>query len=222
MDQQVHEGQATYNPFTLALYDLFVLGLSCRFVWGCRKKHLVEMFRRDMGARHLDVGVGTGYLPAHGAGPDTTGITLFDANQHSLHASSQRLKHLNPTTVQGNALEPLPFADDAFDSASANFLLHCVPGTLPEKGVLLRELGRVVRPGGTVFGATILASGVPVTGRARRLMGFYNSKGVFHNSGDTLADLEASLGGAFKEHTVTVHGCVAVFEATAGQSEPRL
>ncbi|SEO79859.1 class I SAM-dependent methyltransferase [Actinacidiphila rubida] len=222
MDQQVHEGQATYNPFTLALYDLFVLGLSCRYVWGCRKSHLVGMFRRGMGGRHLDVGVGTGYLPARGAGPDTTHVTLFDANRHSLHASSQRLKHLQPTTVEGNALEPLPFADAAFDSASANFLFHCMPGTLAEKGVLLQELGRVVRPGGTVFGATILASGVTVTGRARRLMGLYNSKGVFHNSADTLEDLEAGLGGAFKEHTVTVHGCVALFEATVGTAEPEL
>ncbi|MBY8881451.1 class I SAM-dependent methyltransferase [Actinacidiphila acidipaludis] len=222
MDQQVHEGQSRYNPFTLALYDLIVLGLSCRLVWGCPKKHLIRMFRRGMGARHLDVGVGTGYLPLHGAGATTRHITLFDANQHSLHASSQRLKALDPDTVQGNALEPLPFADDTFDSASANFLLHCMPGSVADKGALFEELQRVVRPGGTVFGSTILAEGVPVSGRARRLMAFYNGKGVFHNTADSLADLDERLAGAFKDHTLTVHGCVALFEATVKAPEPAL
>jgi ubiquinone/menaquinone biosynthesis C-methylase UbiE len=222
MDQQAHEGHAGYNPLTLAVYDLLVLHLSCRLVWGCPRKHLVRMFRRGMAGRHLDVGVGTGHLLRHGAGPATAAITLFDANRHSLHAGSRRISGLRPTAVQGDALEPLPFADDAFDSASANFLLHCMPGTLAEKGVLLDELQRVVRPGGTVFGATILASGVPVSGRARRLMGFYNAKGVFHNAGDRLDDLDARLAAAFKEYTVTVRGCVALFEATVKAPEPRL
>jgi hypothetical protein len=71
-----------------------------------------------------------------------------------------------------------------------------------------------VRPGGTVFGSTILAEGIPLNRSAQRLMGLYNRKGIFHNATDSLAELNRELEAAFTDYRLTVVGCVALFEAT--------
>jgi hypothetical protein len=55
-------GAAVYTPFTLKLYDWWVLGISNRFAWQCpTNTALLPFFRKHAGRRHLDVGVGTGF-----------------------------------------------------------------------------------------------------------------------------------------------------------------
>jgi hypothetical protein len=73
-----------------------------------------------------------------------------------------------------------------------------------------------VKPGGVVFGSTILAEGVAVNGLARFLMGRYNATGIFHNAHDSLDGLRAELGNRFSDYELTTQGCVALFHATVG------
>ena len=49
---EVEAGQRVYTPFTLRVYDLFVLGFSNRFVWRCRSSKMLERYESHVGERH--------------------------------------------------------------------------------------------------------------------------------------------------------------------------
>nr|WP_083472648.1 class I SAM-dependent methyltransferase [Kibdelosporangium phytohabitans] len=178
--------------------------------WRCPVAEVQSLYDASVGARHLEMGVGTGYLPAHAQFPvPDPRITLVDLNPAPLAYTARRLSQYATTLVRANVLEPLP-VQGPFDSAAMNFLLHCVPGSIEDKGVILRNAAAVVKPGGIVFGSTILSSDVPVTPQARLLMKVFNARGIFHNDRDTLAGLRTVLSG-FDRHKLVVRGCVALF-----------
>ena len=103
---EVEAGQRVYTPFMLRVYDLFVLGFSNRFVWRCRSSKLLERYESHVGARHLDVGVGTGWFLDHCRWPvENPQITLLDLNENSLSAASDRIRRYAPATVQVNVLD---------------------------------------------------------------------------------------------------------------------
>jgi SAM-dependent methyltransferase len=97
-------------------------------------------------ARVLDLGVGTGReLPALlDAGHTVTGV---DASEEMLARCARRSRPV--PLVRADFWEALPFDDGAFDAAVAlhGTLAH-PPGT-DAIARLAREVGRVVRPGGT-------------------------------------------------------------------------
>jgi SAM-dependent methyltransferase len=207
----VRRGAAVYSPFWLAAYDILVLGLVCPAVWRCPRRDLVDLYRNNIRHDHLDVGVGTGSLIAAAAPDPDAAITLVDLNQNSLDKAAARLSAFRPATVTANALEPLPFEPGTFDSAAANFLLHCVPGAIADKGIILKHLAATLRPGGRLFGSTVLAQGVPVSPMGRRLMARNNRKGFFHNAKDSLDDLDAVLADITPHYTLNTRGCIALF-----------
>ena len=91
-------------------------------------------------------------------------------------------------------------------------------GAITAKAALFDQAARVLKPGGVLAGATILASGPGVQPNrlARTLMRVYNGQAnTFHNAGDTQADLEAALSARFDRVDVRVHGCVAVWRGAA-------
>nr|BFE31458.1 hypothetical protein GCM10010200_037090 [Actinomadura rugatobispora] len=71
-----------------------------------------------------------------------------------------------------------------------------------------------MRPGGRLFGSTVLSRGVHLPLHTRLLLRRLNSDGRFNNTADSLDDLHAQLRSRFSDYTVTVHGCTALFEAT--------
>jgi ubiquinone/menaquinone biosynthesis C-methylase UbiE len=218
--KEVLEGQAIYNRSVLRIYDLWVLNFSCRLIWRCPKSLMLANYDRNVGRRHLDIGVGTGYFLNRCRFPDgETELTLLDLNPVVLAANAAPLARYRPVQVHADALAPLPLPSGAYDSVGLNFLLHCLPGPWERKSAVFVNAARVLKPGGRVFGSTILASGVPVSGPARKLMEVYNSKGVFHNADDDLAGLQAALDEHFVDVQVTVRGCVALFEASARSDE---
>ncbi|MBM9618813.1 class I SAM-dependent methyltransferase [Streptomyces zhihengii] len=210
---QVRAGQAIYRPWTLPLYDLVAFRINCRFLFRVPVPEVVAMFDRNVSDEHLDVGVGTGYFLDTCRTAPRQSITLADLNEHSLRHAARRLARFDVTTVRANALEPLPLPERSFGSASLNFLLHCVPGTIREKAVVLDNVAACVRPGGRIFGATVLGKGVPVGPAARAVVPLWNWRGVMHNAEDSLDDLRAELSARFPDHRLTVHGCTALFEA---------
>jgi SAM-dependent methyltransferase len=135
-------------------------------------------------------------------------------NPTVLRVSAARLSRYRPTSMQADALQPLPLPAGRFDSVGMNFLLHCPPGDWPAKASVFAHAATALQPGGRVFGSTILGLGVAANSLASTLMRMYNCKGTFHNRDDDLAGLEQQLATHFAQHRVAVRGTVALFEAS--------
>ncbi|GLS30824.1 Ubiquinone/menaquinone biosynthesis C-methylase UbiE [Mesorhizobium albiziae] len=212
---KIEAGHAIYSPMVLRTYDWVVLGFSNHLLWRCPTQELRRLYDRNVSARHLDVGVGTGYFLEKAKWPvPNPAITLLDPNPDCLAVAGKRIRMHAPRTVQANILAPLPPLEPV-ESAGLCYLFHCLPGTIPEKAVAFDHLRPLLAPGARVFGATILQGSVPRSRPARALMNLYNRKGIFSNAADTVEDLETALGERFSNVKVELRGAVALFEATA-------
>jgi len=212
---EVESGQAVYTPLVLALYDVFVLRLSCRIAWQCPRAQMLDLYNRHVGPRHLDVGVGTGYFLDSCEWPTAEPeLTLLDVNRHSLDAAAKRTRRYHPRVVQASALDPLDLGGSQFDSIAMNFLFHCLPGSAEQKAATVAANVRpYLAPGGVVFGSTILGLGVRHNLLGRTLMRAYNKKGIFSNLEDDAAGLERGLATALPSVRIDVQGTVALFSA---------
>jgi ubiquinone/menaquinone biosynthesis C-methylase UbiE len=94
--------------------------------------------------RAVDVGTGTGAL-AFALAPIVRAVVGVDSAPELLAAARKRAP-ANVTLVEGDAAQ-LPFERGEFDLAATLRLLHHVPR--PE--LVVAELTRVTRPGGTIF-----------------------------------------------------------------------
>ncbi|MGE0067897.1 MAG: class I SAM-dependent methyltransferase [Solirubrobacterales bacterium] len=112
------------------------------------RERLREVLAPAPGERLLEIGVGTGYYSldlAEWVGPDGT-LELFDLQQefldHVLRGAGERgLANLVPT--QGDATA-LPYEDASVDAV----VLTAVLGEIPDSAAALREIRRVLKPGG--------------------------------------------------------------------------
>ncbi len=207
-----HAGQAIYTPLTLKLYDQAVLGLSCRWLWKCPSSALLANYQQHITSNHLDVGVGTGYFLDKVLFPSAQPrIVLMDLNPNSLSACADRIQRFQPQTQRCNVLEPQSFNGERFDSLAMNLLLHCLPGSMPEKAKALDNLLPLMNPGARVFGATLLQGGVERSMMAKGLMKLYNIKGVFSNQDDSLDGLKLELERRLDNVSVQPFGCMGLF-----------
>ncbi|WP_020393141.1 class I SAM-dependent methyltransferase [Kribbella catacumbae] len=210
-----YAGQAVYKTSFLRIYDLFVVGFSNRVIYRCPSRRFVELYNSYAGRRHLDLGPGTGYFLLHcdwSDGPPD--LTLADLNPDVLRYSAHQLRKYQAEVVQTDILQPLPFPDGSFDSIGINFLLHCMPGPMREKGKVFTEAARVLRSGGSLFGSTVIQEGGDHWWLARRMMRIYNRTGILSTTEDSLTDLKKCLADGFgDDYTVEVRGSVAVFTA---------
>ncbi|MFL5755176.1 MAG: class I SAM-dependent methyltransferase, partial [Chloroflexota bacterium] len=161
-DDPGYRGQSDYTPLLLALYDPVVLGPIARFVWRCSTGRLRQRYRRQIRARHLDVGPGTGYFLARSGLPDGSPVTLLDPNRNVLDHASRRLRHLDVSTVEADVCKPLPI-NGPFDSAALHLVIHCLPGPSARKAAAVANVARVIAPDGILFGATVLGESGPHT-----------------------------------------------------------
>jgi ubiquinone/menaquinone biosynthesis C-methylase UbiE len=114
------------------------------------RERLREALDPRPGERLLEVGPGTGYytLPVAGwIGPDGT-LDILDVQQEMLdhtlgRAAEEGVGNVAPTRGDATAM---PYPDDSFDGA----FLVTVLGEVPDQEAALRELRRVVRPGGRI------------------------------------------------------------------------
>lgn len=215
-DEQVLAGQAVYTKRTLKAYDFVVLGVSNRFLWKCPTHRLMAHYHQHLSARHLDVGVGSGYFLDHCRFPTSTpNVALMDLNQHTLDYTAERIKRYQPKTYCRNVLEPIKLDGEKFDSIATNYLLHCVPGDIKSKAVIFDHLKTLMNPNAVLFGATLLQGDLPRNWFAQRLMNVYNKKGIFSNQADDLDSLHNELSRRFKDVSVEVVGCAALFSGRA-------
>jgi hypothetical protein len=213
---EVEAGHRVYSPLVLAGFDVFVIRFSNRFAWRCPWPLQLAAYDRHVGARHLDVGVGTGFYLDRCRWPvELPEITLVDLNPNSLRAAARRIRRFEPRTLQANVLEPFELGDAPYASIGLNFLLHCLPGPIEAKtSAVLHTLRPHLAPGGVLFGSTILGRGVRHNALGRRLQAVYNRRGIFSNLDDDREGLERALG-AMADVEVQVVGAVALFSARA-------
>lgn len=210
--EQVEAGQAVYTRRMLRLYDFIVLGLSNHLLWKCPTRRLKAHYNKHVTANHLDVGVGSGYFLDRCRFPlDAPRIALMDLNPNVLEFASKRIARYKPKTYRRNVLEPIPFDAEKFDSVGVNYLLHCLPGSMALKSAVFDHLKSLMNSNALLFGSTLLQRGVPRSWSAKRLMDVYNKKGIFSNQDDGLDDLKWTLRQRFREVSVEVVGCAALF-----------
>lgn len=217
--QEIDAGQAVYTKTTLSAYDIIVHGITNHFIWKCPTAKIVAHYDRHISANHLDVGVGTGYFLDRCRFPSATPrVALMDLNENTLEHASRRIARYHPETFRQNILEPIQIPITPFNSVGINYLLHCIPGSISEKAAALDYLKTLMNPGATLFGSTVLSGGVKRNWAAKRLMALYNRQGIFANTADDLAGLEAALRARFDNVSVEVEGCVALFSGRTGQA----
>jgi ubiquinone/menaquinone biosynthesis C-methylase UbiE len=194
------------------LYDLSVLGFSNTFVWRCPTHLILRLYDLHVSARHLEVGVGTGYFLDHCAFPVAKpALTLLDVNPNSLAMAAHRLRRYQPATMLADVASATQPATAPFASIGMNYLLHCLAGTIADKGAVFAHLARWLAPNGVIFGTTILGQGVQHSLLARRLLRVYNRRGIFGNATDSLEGLSNLLRAHCQSASVRVVGSVAFF-----------
>ena len=214
MSEEVRAGQAVFTPLTLMYYDYWVHGFGNHVLWRCPTREILAHYDRNISGNHLDVGVGTGYFLDRCRFPtDSPRIYLMDLNPNPLEVAARRIQRYRPKSLRRNVLAPISFDGEPFESIGLSYLFHCLPGTIPTKAVVFDHLRPLLRPGGVMFGATILSGGVERWPLARLRMEMLNAKHTFSNSGDTLADLRRALEERFHSVSLRAVGCVALFSA---------
>jgi ubiquinone/menaquinone biosynthesis C-methylase UbiE len=112
------------------------------------RDRLREVLGPQPGERLLEIGPGTGYYTLEMSvwvGAEGT-IELFDIQQEMLDHTMQRAAERglgNLTATRGDAVS-LPYEDDSFDAV----VLVTTLGEIPDGDAALREISRVLRPGG--------------------------------------------------------------------------
>lgn len=137
----------------------------------------------------------------------------MDMNQAALAYAARRVLRYHPECHVRSVLAPISLDAPGFDSIGVNYLLHCLPGAMSEKAVVFDHLRPLMRPGAVLFGATLVQGDAPRNLPARRLMAFYNRKGIFSNRADTLDALTLELSRRFADVQVEPVGCAALFAA---------
>jgi ubiquinone/menaquinone biosynthesis C-methylase UbiE len=129
---------------------------------------LREALEPQPGERMLEVGPGTGYytLPVAGwLGPQGS-LHIFDVQQEMLDHTMRAARELSLVNLeprQGDARD-LPYEAESFDAA----YLVTVLGEIPDQDAALRELRRVLRPGGRLVVGELAADPHMVGERALR------------------------------------------------------
>jgi ubiquinone/menaquinone biosynthesis C-methylase UbiE len=112
------------------------------------RDRLRQILEPESGERVLEIGPGTGYYTldlAEWVGPDGT-VEIFDIQQEMLDHTMERarergISNLHPTLGDARSL---PYDDDSFDAVA----LTTVLGEIPDQDAALREINRVLKPGG--------------------------------------------------------------------------
>ena len=140
--------------------------------------------------RTLEIGSGTGINLGH-YGPEVSELVMSEPDRHMVALLRRKAEGSSrPVEVVEAPAERLPFEDASFDTVTLVYVL-C---TVPDPGAALREIARVLKPGGRLLFVEHVRA--PDPGLARwqdRLHGpwFVFANGC-HCNRDTVAAMEGS------------------------------
>jgi demethylmenaquinone methyltransferase / 2-methoxy-6-polyprenyl-1,4-benzoquinol methylase len=133
------------------------------------RRFLVSRLEAGPDARVLDVATGTGAVALEVVRQHGCAVVGIDRSPEMLAVARRRVAAGGLKTrieLHEGRAEALPFPDESFDALTVTYLLRYVD----DPAATLRELARVVRPGGTV---ALLEFGVPQSQVARALWELY-------------------------------------------------
>ena len=125
------------------LYDLALRALNRRVYDGTGA--VVARLIRP-GDTVLECACGTGAI-ASAIAPACARVVATDFSEGMLKQARKKLARFPHVVVEQADITDLHYADDSFDAVVAGNVIHL----LPEPGDALKELKRVVRPGGTII-----------------------------------------------------------------------
>ncbi|MFP5378912.1 MAG: class I SAM-dependent methyltransferase [Vicinamibacteria bacterium] len=143
----------------------------------------------------LFVGIGTGLDIAHF--PHGPAITAIDISSDMLdRAQPRRRRYLEGTPHEGRAVlrlelqdaAALPYADAHFDTVAT----ACTLCSVPDADVVLRQILRVLRPGGRLLLFEHVRSAHPLLGAVLDVMSLWSRRSGTDMSRDTLASVIAA------------------------------
>jgi len=109
-------------------------------------------------ARLLDIGCGTGaFLREAKRNHPRLGVTGLDLSAPYLAVARRRLQPWSRFALIEGAAEAMPFADGEFDIVSCLYLFHELPSRV--RRAVVAEIGRVLKPGGTLIFVDSLQTG---------------------------------------------------------------
>ena len=113
------------------------------------RRTMVSKVEAASGARVLDVAAGTGLVSRELAARSATRVIALDPSESMLRSGRSENDRADLSRrivpVLGRA-ESVPFPDDAFDAVTFTYLLRYVD----DPPAVVRELARVLKPGGTL------------------------------------------------------------------------
>jgi ubiquinone/menaquinone biosynthesis C-methylase UbiE len=169
-------------------YDVFV---TIAYLGGRRAAftRVATAAKPRAGDRILDVGCGTGYLSRILAPVvmPTGHVTGVDPSRAMIDYATARALD-NCTYVQGEG-QDLPFSDGSFDLVVSTLAVHHIPADARPEA--LRQMFRVLRPGGRLFIAEFRPPANPLAGR---LIGALTGPAMRHAPRELLGTLIPDAG----------------------------
>lgn len=144
----------------------------------------IRFFGRNMGARHLEIGCGTGTLLEMAIKwrrrrklPESE-VVGVDYAESMLAGARHRFARDESVTVKHADAAELPFADGEFDTANIANSVHC----FPDVDGAIHEAFRVLKPGGTLAANVLLypRTPQPLKAIAERINRWGMRKGILH------------------------------------------
>jgi ubiquinone/menaquinone biosynthesis methyltransferase len=151
-------------PYYDTLNSVLSLGMDRRW-----RRRATKALGLRSGARVLDVATGTGALAAEivRSTSGSVSVTACDVNERMLSVARRRRMRDGAHVEYVNCdAAHLPFAPETFDAVTIAFAID----DMPDRDACVREMARVLRPGGTL---ALLELGQPDAGPAKAAYRMY-------------------------------------------------